>query len=299
MSWRLLLPVGFLALFAAVLAVAAWEPWASQERERELAWLEAYAAWSDRIDAGLDGGDSYAAANCAETYAAEVGEPPARLAGAGRIALAGCRRLSRSVTSTSGDPGGWGDVRHEVLADLTERRTEAAAPARSRELAVRAAPLADTRPEVLCWTSADWDELNEEWQLIDLGEFWVVGFADADTDRVHLAPHVCDPLHRFFGSDYAPNLNEESLVLAEALVTLAHEAEHLRSPDAPEADVECVAIQRVRDLVRAAGRGQAYEDLMTGLAWDVGYPDVPPEYRTARCEDGGELDVRPATTVFP
>jgi hypothetical protein len=94
-------------------------------------------------------------------------------------------------------------------------------------------------------------------------------------------------------------LNEESLGLAYALVVLAHEAEHLRSPDADEAAVECVAIQRVRDLVRDAGRGAAYQELMAGLAWEVGYPDMPPEYRTARCHDGSELDVRPDTDVWP
>jgi hypothetical protein len=82
-------------------------------------------------------------------------------------------------------------------------------------------------------------------------------------------------------------------------VTLAHEAEHLRSPDASEADVECVAIQRVRDLVRAAGRSPSYQELMAGLAWDVGYPDLPEDYRTAACRDGSKLDVRPETSIWP
>jgi hypothetical protein len=124
---------------------------------------------------------------------------------------------------------------------------------------------------------------------------WMAG----DTGTIDLAPETCEPLHRFFGGDYAPDLNEASFDLAIALVTLAHEAEHLRRHEASEADVECVAIQRVRDLVRAAGRAKPYEDLMAGLAWDVGYPGVPPEYWTARCRDGSRLDVRPATTVWP
>lgn len=300
MTRALLVACGAIALFVAVVAVAAWEPWASKERARELAWLETFAAWSDGVAAALETDELETAASCARSYDAEVGDPPDRLAGAGRIATAGCRRLRDALGTLDVDIAfEWYDVRGDVLADLTDRRTEAAAPARSAELAERAAPLSGTSPEVFCWTSADWDELNEEWRLIDLGEFWVVGFADPDTDRIHLAPDVCDPLRRFFGCEYAPNLNEESLVLAEALVTLAHEAEHLRSPGAPEADVECVAIQRVRDLVRAAGRGPAYENLMTGLAWDVGYPDVPEEYRTERCRDGGKLDVRPETAVFP
>lgn len=300
MKRTLLVVLGILGLFGVVVALGAWEPWASKERERELEWLAAYAAWSDRVDAALENEDDTGAASCDTSYELQVGEPPPRFVGAGRIALDGCRRLRDALGVRDYDLAyRWFDVRDDVLADLTERRTEAAAPASSAELASRAGPLAGTTPEVFCWSSTHWDELNEEWQLIDRDEFWVIGFADPGTDRIHLAPHICEPLDRFFGSRYAPNLNQESLDLAVALVTLAHEAEHLRSPDAPEADVECVAIQRVRDLVRDAGRGTGYENLMTGLAWDVGYPDVPEEYRTERCRDGGPLDLRPATTVFP
>lgn len=38
---------------------------------------------------------------------------------------------------------------------------------------------------------------------------------------------------------------------------------------------------------------------MSGLAWDVGYPNELPEYRTESCHDGGRLDVRPETTIWP
>ena len=297
---RLLPPVALLVAVVAGIALLAWAPWQSHEREHELEWLEAFAAWSGRIDAGLEGGDLDPAANCAESYAEQLGQPPARLAAAGRFALAGCRRLSRWVQSTTSEqPDGWWEVRDEIRSDLTERRTRAAAPPRSNDLAARARPLAEAPLEAFCWTSPDWDELSEEWSLIDAEEFRLLGFADPDTDRIHLAPEVCGPLRRFFGSDYAPNLNVESLELATALVTLAHEAEHLRSPEAREAAVECVAIQRVRDLVRAAGRRAPYENLMAGLAWDVGYPAMTPEYRTAACHDGSPLDVRPDTAVWP
>ncbi|NUT55515.1 MAG: hypothetical protein HOQ03_05995, partial [Thermoleophilia bacterium] len=261
--------------------------------------LESFAAWSGGIDAGLEGGDLFPAANCADGYAQQVGQPPARLEAAGELALAACRRLSRSVQASFAEPDGWADVRSEIRGDLTERRTRAAAPPRSDDLASRVRPLAGGPLEAFCWTSPDWDELSEEWSIIDAEEFRLLGFADRDADRVHLAPEVCEPLRRFFGSNYAPSLNEESLDLAVALVTLAHEAEHLRRPEASEAAVECVAIQRVRDLVRGAGRGAGYENLMSGLAWDVGYPEMSAEYRTAECHDGSWLDVRPHTSVWP
>jgi hypothetical protein len=292
---RYLAPLGLTVLLVGALAVAAWQPWASKEREQEIEWLTAFDAWSDRIDAGLEIGDLYAAANCMDSYDKDVGEPPARLAEAGKIARSGCRSVSRS----NGDSSDWEYVRGAVVGELTELRRRAAAPARSAELARYAAPLAERLPKVLCWPTRHWDETREDWSLVHSDELWLLGFADPAAGTIDLAPEVCDPLHRFFGGDYAPSLNEESLYLAYALVVLAHEAEHLRSPEASEAAVECVAIQRVRDLVRAAGRGASYEDLMAGLAWDVGYPDLPPEYRTKSCHDGSELDVRTETDVWP
>jgi hypothetical protein len=39
---------------------------------------------------------------------------------------------------------------------------------------------------------------------------------------------------------------------------------------------------------------------MAGLAWDVGYPNMPDGYRTTQCRhDGSDLDVRPETSVWP
>jgi hypothetical protein len=281
---KLLAPLVLTVVLVGAAGIAAWQPWASKDREREVEWLEDFDAWAERMDA-----EDRGVSACMESYGAEVGEPPARLGEAGEIAQSGCGL---------GDLG-WSDVRDAMLADLTDRRTQTAGPARDRELADRARPYAGGDVEALCWTSAHWDELREEWEIVDADELWPIGFADPTRGRIHLAPEVCGPLHRFFGGDYAPSLNEDALDLASALVTLAHEAEHLRSPEASEAAVECVAIQRVRDLVRDAGRGEPYQELMAGLAWDVGYPDMPPEYRTEACRDGSDLDVRPDTAVWP
>ena len=301
MKRTLLVPIGLLFVTAGLIGLGAWAPWESREREHEVGWLTAYAGWSNRIDAGLSGGDYAPGANCEAAYAEELGEPPARLVRAAALALAGCRRLQQSIAESELAAGSseWYGVRGSILADLTDRRTRVAAPEQSSELAARAAALAGEHPEVFCWSSTNWEELSEEWRLVRVDELWPIGFADPKGGRIHLAPQICEPLHRFFGGNYAPNLNLQSLELATALVTLAHEAEHLRSPEASEAQVECVAIQRVRNLVRGAGRARSYEDLMTGLAWDVGYPNVPPEYRTAECHDGSVLDVRPDTSVWP
>jgi hypothetical protein len=297
----LLVTFSLLLVMGVLLSLAVWEPWSSRERQHELAWLVGYAAWSDRIDAGLAGGDYSPGANCERAYRSAVGDPPPRLVPTATIVLDGCRRLRHSIAASEPGDGSmnWYDVRDVVLADLTDRRMRVSMPDRSPELATRAAPLAGRRPEVLCWSSIDWEQLSEEWSLVQVNELYPIGFADQAGGRIHLAPQICEPLRRFFGTNYAPNLSDESFDLAIALVTLAHEAEHLRSPRSSEAEVECVAIQRVRDLVHADGRPRSYENLMAGLAWDVGYPDEPPAYRTSRCHDGSALDVRPETSVWP
>jgi hypothetical protein len=297
---RVLPPLGLLLAVGAAIGVGVWAPWASHEREGELDWLRSLAAWSDLIDDRMEGGDLYAAANCDDSYAVDVGDPPERLQEADRIARLACRSLSRWVeTDDDWPPPDWPELRNDVIADLTEQRRDDAAT-ETEALTRYAAPLAHADdPEVFCWRLPDWDELNEEWAIVESDEFRLAGFADSETATMDLAPDVCEPLHRFFGGDYAPNLNEDSFLLADALVTLAHEAEHVRSPNASEAEVECVALQRVRELVRAAGRGKPYEELMAGLAWDVGYPDMPADYRTESCRDGSDLDVRPETHVFP
>jgi hypothetical protein len=275
MKRTLILGFGALALFAGAIAVGATEPWRSGDREREVAWLEAFASWSRNAEGRAD---------CAESFDAEVGDPPRRLAAGRRIAREGCAN------------GDLVTARVELVDLLIDERLGSASSRRSPELSRFATPLAGgLRPPVHCWAERDWTELSEEWALIDMETLRLDGSADYDDGSIHLAPYVCEPLHRF----YAPSLNDESLVLADALVVLAHEAEHLRSPDASEADVECVALQRVRELVRAAGRAKPYAELMAGLAWDVGYPDMPEEYRTRQCRDGGPLDVRPETSVFP
>ncbi|MGH3072750.1 MAG: hypothetical protein ACRDNB_10850 [Gaiellaceae bacterium] len=300
MKRALLVAGGMLSLFAAVILVGFWEPWASKEREHELAWLRAVAAWSDVIDDRLDGGDFYPAANCADSYSVDVGEPPERMTEADRLARLACRSLSRWVeTEEDWPPPDWPDMLYDVIGELIEQRRYDAAT-ESERLVRHASRLGRVEdPEVYCWSLSGWEKLNEEWALVESDEFRLDGFAAPEVGTIDLAPHVCEPLHRFFGGSYAPNLNEASLDLATALVTLAHEAEHLRSPQASEAEVECVAIQRVRDLVHAAGRPRSYEDLMAGLAWDVGYPDLTEEYRTSACHNGGDLDVRPDTSVWP
>jgi hypothetical protein len=52
-------------------------------------------------------------------------------------------------------------------------------------------------------------------------------------------------------------------------------------------------------VVLGAGRPPSYEELMAGLAWDVEYPAMIAEYQIDTCHDGGPLDLRPRSDVWP
>jgi hypothetical protein len=290
---------------AAMGGLVAWQHAHPGAYERELAWIESYIQWRAEIDRALRGGDTESALDCEGRLLDLTGRAStATLEAVQEAALGGCRSLRNEIYAAGAELDGrvyddWHATRYRILGKMMDVRGEEAHVEESSRLAAVVAPYAGTTPVVLCWPGSDWDELSEEVRLVRGGDFRLAGYADWTRDRIHLAPRVCDPLKRFFGGNYSPNLNLQSYELAESLATLAHEGEHLRSPDATEAEVECVALQRVRDLVRGAGRSQSYGNLMAGLAWNVGYPANLSEYKTNVCRNGGPLDLRPQSDVWP
>jgi hypothetical protein len=263
---------------AALVGLFAWTPWDDERRERELAWVERLAAWAESSSSDA----------CA-LFDQDVGQPPTkRLAAAGTTARAGCGRLD--------DPQ---FVRWEVSGRLIDGHREVAQTTYEADLSRIAETIAGRRPRAHCWTEDEWGPMAEQHSLLYGDDFWVAGIATPTRGRIDLAPEVCDPLRRFLREEYSPWLSTETLDLSSALLVLAHEAEHLRVPQASEAEVECYALQRVRAMAGDAGRGPRYQEEMALLAWDLGYPNLPPEYRTKRCRDGGPLDLRRETSVWP
>ena len=161
-------------------------------------------------------------------------------------------------------------------------------------------PIAHRKARVFCWVARDWTPLAAQWRALDRDEFWVTGIATPAQHRIDLAPSVCEPLRVFYARGFVPYLtSDENLGFSEALVTLAHEAEHIRQPDASEAVVECHALQRVRGLVRDAGHGPRYEAELAGLALVVSYPNRAEAYRTRNCYSGGPYDLHPDSKTWP
>jgi len=286
MKGALLAVVATIAILGAVIGVSAWSPWGSDQHERESAWVEAMLAWSD-VDAWAGRRTAAEIRSCEARYDDKVGSPPSsRLEPVSRVARRGCRETVGFL---------WDEVADRlVMSHFREADTIVEA-----DLSRIAGEVAGTRVRVNCWQEQDWGPFAEQYGLFNGDEFRLAGYATPSRGRIDLAPSVCDYLRRFFRSQYAPRLNLESLDLADALVTLAHEAEHLRTPSALEDVVECHALQRVRGIVRDAGRGRWYQREMAGLAWDVGYPHQAEDYRTEFCFDGGPLDLDRRSKTWP
>jgi hypothetical protein len=264
----------------ALIALFTWSPWDSEQREREFAWVEALVRW----------GESASPETCAARFDVHVGVAPTpRLRAVASTARTRCDELEEPRF-----------LQWEVAGVLIDGHREDAATTHELDLSRIAAGIAGRTARTHCWTEDDWTPMAEQFELLNGGEFWPAGLATPSTSRIDLAPEVCAPLRRFFGDGYAPPLiSTESYELSLALGTLAHEAEHLRSPFASEAEVECYALQRVRGLARQEVRDRRYREEMALLVWDLGYPNLPPEYQTRRCRNGGPLDLRPGSNEWP
>lgn len=285
---------------AAVVVVFQREPWVS-EREREREWIRGYVEWRAAVEAEII--DGTLDEPCAVSLDRRAGSAPTeRTRAARRAAVDACVELRNTVEVDELTIAleYWEDRHVGIAGDLWDGLAVSASPTSTPGLAARVAPIAGPRrPQVLCWPEDGWRDLQAEYQLLQRDEFWLAGYADPQRSQIHLDPAACAPLRRFFGTSYTPFGNDQSFQLAEALVVLAHEAEHLRSPQASEAEVECVALQRVRGLVTAAGRSSAYAEEIAGLAFDASYPLQDVDYRTSECVDGGPLDLNPDTDLWP
>ena len=89
----------------------------------------------------------------------------------------------------------------------------------------------------------------------------------------------------------ARRCDERTETSAEALKILAHESYHL-SGVKNEAAAECYAMQAVPRVARAlAGVSFADAHALAVIVYLVGYPGMPPAYRSGECRPGGALDL--------
>jgi hypothetical protein len=215
------------------------------------------------------------------------------------------RLIARRARTACRGNGDWDAVQRAINARLFLRRPLPVSTTASSESHVNppiarvASKIAGRDLRARCWSADDWARANREFTFIYPAEdYWAIGRAEPG-GIVHFDGRMCRTLRRFFGSSWTPSRNIDRAELAEALVVLAHEAEHERDSTNSEAEVECYAIQHVRGLVRNEGRSKSFEDDIAAWAWELSYPRGDPVYATERCRNGGPLDLRPASNVWP
>jgi hypothetical protein len=149
-----------------------------------------------------------------------------------------------------------------------------------------------------CWSFADWRSLNDEvLALWHHGVDFAEGFANIGADSIELNPYVCTTLALLQVQAYDNDYRTYALAYADAVDTLAHEATHARGVS-DEAQTECYAIQLVPRTASLLGLSPAVGRLFANALWRD-YPHEPRGYGTPRCRNGGPLDLRPGSAIWP
>lgn len=280
--------LGTVAFVAAMVGLYFWAPW---EKPSEVEWLTTYEVWADGMDATLANGATTRAA-CQAMYDEQVGSPPSeRLRAVSAAGRGGCARLSVE---------GWQATQREVVRRLMAVHGVEVPPRQRPDYAEIAESSVGVRAKAYCWRPEAWAPFAEHYGVVRGGEeVWLKGIVDVDRNRIDLDPGVCATLGRYLNRVRPPALSYQNFELAEALVVLTHEAEHLKAPSASEPEVECYAVQHVRPLVRAAGWGAGFAEEIALHAWDIAYTQLPPHYRTPECRNGGRLDRNRQSSAWP
>jgi hypothetical protein len=126
-------------------------------------------------------------------------------------------------------------------------------------------------------------------------------------DTATLKRDVCRDLKRFGSARSAPSFecvlrvdpcDRPTGKIAYAVHVFTHEAWHLRGV-ADEAAAECYALQTTAAV--AERLGATPEQARAIAEWNLkhAYPHLPPQYHSPECRNGGRLDLRPETSVWP
>ena len=121
-------------------------------------------------------------------------------------------------------------------------------------------------------------------------------------DYTELSPDTCKALRRIGRFDYTC-LARNDCGYAEfkggwAAHTLAHEAFHLRGYQ-DEGVTECYALQNTAFVAERLGVVTEHAQALQAWLFEKGYPNMPQDYRSSQCYDGGPLDLRPEHATFP
>jgi hypothetical protein len=258
-------------------------------------WLLRLSEWAPIASSG-----GAARIACSRDLREHVGDAPTRrlerLEGLARRACRGLeaaptskeaqRRVDRLVELMSAYEHASGDARPlpAIAGPSSRSRIEP-------RLGQVVAQLTGKPSEVRCWSSTDWEALTEAWPHVELE-----GYARGDA-RIHLINSVCAPLVGLYRGR-VPEGAKGRLDLAWAVNVLVHESEH-RAGAGDEAVAQCYAMQKLARAASALGASRRLARSLASLMWSDLYEAMPGAYRSAQCQDGGRLDLHPATSRWP
>src|SRR4051812_11363509 len=121
-------------------------------------------------------------------------------------------------------------------------------------------------------------------------------------DNMSLSPETCKALRHLDRVDFSciarGSCTFKQFKSAYAAKTLAHESFHLRGIQS-EATAECYALQNTAFVAERRGVDSTTARSLQTWVYLKAYPNLPDEYRSAECRDGGRLDLRPTSPAFP
>ena len=121
-------------------------------------------------------------------------------------------------------------------------------------------------------------------------------------DHTDLAPETCRALRHLDRVDFTcigrGDCGFKQFNAAWAAHTLAHESFHLRGYE-DEGVTECYALQNTAFVAERLGVPTKQALKLQAWVYEKGYPNEPEDYHSTQCYNGGRLDLRPQTNVFP
>jgi hypothetical protein len=121
-------------------------------------------------------------------------------------------------------------------------------------------------------------------------------------DHTDLSPETCKALRHLDRVDFTCTARRScgyrQFRAAWAAHTLAHESFHLRGYS-DEGVTECYALQNTAFVAERLGVPSDVARQVQKWVYERGYQNAPQDYRSSKCYDGGPLDLRRDTNVFP
>jgi hypothetical protein len=155
--------------------------------------------------------------------------------------------------------------------------------------------------EVRCWSEADWAERSKEvthWTRGKMRPGEWTAYVSYDYERANLSPAICRSLGRWAYERRWPEGRWGVYNFVWSIKVLAHETQHLKEI-ANEAKADCYGLQTMTEVAARLGIEDGRARWLANYAWHYIYPRARGEYWSAECRDGGELDIRRGSSIWP